>query len=113
MPAGEPEQGPAGRSAVSTFDVPEGDVGLDQEPPEGDVYYAASQVTLGRGGDYLAVVEGAAALELRIDGAGRIARVPWPREGPRGRRAAVRRAPGAHQVLGRWSRAARSRLRVA
>jgi tetratricopeptide (TPR) repeat protein len=111
-PSAAPAQGPAGSTAERTLEFPDGDVGLDQEPPEGDVYYAASRVTLARGGDYLALVEGAAALELRIDGAVKIARVPWPREVPRAQTVAVRLAPGAHQVLVRWSRAEGPRFRV-
>jgi hypothetical protein len=50
------------------LDFPDGDVGLDMEPGEGDVFYAASEATLSQGGAYLVWIEGAAALEARIDG---------------------------------------------
>ena len=68
---------------------PDADVGLDLEPAEGDVYYAASDVQLERGGEYLLWAEGAAALEVRLDGAAMISRVPYPIESPRAQTAAV------------------------
>jgi tetratricopeptide (TPR) repeat protein len=91
---------------------PDGDVGLDLEPGEGDVYYAVSEVTLERGGEYLLWVEGAAALEARLDGAVAISRVPYPFESPRAQTTPVRLAPGIHRVLVRWSRAEGNRFRV-
>jgi len=69
------------------------------------VYYAVSDVTLERGGEYLFWVEGAAALEARLDGAVAVARVPYPTESPRAQATPVRLAPGRHSVLVRWSRA--------
>ena len=71
-----PEQGPAGPTNSRALDFPDGDVGLDLEPSEGDVFYAASELRVTRGGDYLAWIEGAAALELRFDGAVVMARSP-------------------------------------
>ena len=94
------------------LDFPDGDVGLDQEPGDGDLFYAASDVTVARGGDYLLWVEGAGAVELRIDGEVRIARVPYPRESVRSQTAAVKLAPGRHEVLARWSRVEGPRFRV-
>jgi hypothetical protein len=91
---------------------PDGDVGLELEPGDGDVYYAVSDVQLERGGEYLLWVEGAAALEARLNGAAVISRVPYPVESPRAQAAAVRLAPGRHQVLVRWSRAEGNRFRV-
>ena len=91
---------------------PDGDVGLDQEPADGDVYYAASEIELARGGEYLLWVEGAAALEARLNGAAVISRVPYPLESPRAQTAAVHLAPGRHSVLVRWSRAEGNRFRV-
>lgn len=91
---------------------PDGDVGLDLEPGDGDVYYAASDVELERGGEYLFWVEGAAALEARLNGAAVISRVPYPVESPRAQAAAVRLPPGRHRVLVRWSRAEGNRFRV-
>ena len=95
------------------LDFPDGDVGLDGEPPDGDIFYAASAVTLDKGGEYLAWLEGAAALEARIDGAVAVSRSPYPREMPRSQAVAVRLAPGAHRVLVRWSRAEGGRFRLA
>lgn len=94
------------------LDLPDGDVGLELEPPEGDVFYAATDATLARGGDYLLWVEGAGAIELRIDGAVKLSRVPYPRESVRSQTALVRLSPGAHQVLARWSRSEGSRFRL-
>ncbi|HYY53420.1 MAG TPA: hypothetical protein VE755_11135, partial [Myxococcales bacterium] len=94
------------------LDFPDGDVGLDFEPGEGDVFYAASQIALERGGEYLLWAEGAAALEARLDGAVAISRVPYPVESPRAQTAAVRLAPGKHHVLVRWSRAEGNRFRI-
>lgn len=91
---------------------PDGDVGLDLEPPEGDIYYATSDLQLERGGEYLLWVEGAAALEVRLNGAAVISRVPYPVESPRAQTAAVRLPPGRHRVLARWSRAEGNRFRV-
>ena len=110
-----PLDGPAEASAQMNdraLDFPDGDVGLELEPQDGDVYYAASDLTLQQGGDYLLWVEGAAALEARIDGAVLISRVPYPRESPRSQTAAVRLAPGRHQLLARWSRSEGSRFRI-
>ncbi len=94
------------------LDFPDGDVGLEVEPPEGDVFYAASEVTLLQGGDYLIWIEGAAALEVRVDGKVAMSRVPYPRESPRAQTAALRLAAGKHQLLARWSRSEGSRFRV-
>ena len=94
------------------LDFPDGDVGLELEPPEGDVFYAGSEVTLAQGGDYLLWIEGAAALEVRVDGTVAMSRVPYPRESPRAQTAAMRLAAGQHQLLARWSRSEGSRFRV-
>jgi hypothetical protein len=94
------------------LEFPDGDVGLDLEPGDGDIFYAASEIMLDRGGEYLLWMEGAAALEARLDGAVAISRVPYPVESPRAQTAAVRLAPGKHQVLVRWSRAEGNRFRA-
>jgi len=107
-----PDRGPAGPTQERTLEFPDGDVGLDLEPGEGDVYYAASRATLSTGGDYLAFVEGAGALELRIDGTVLISRSPYPRVVPRAQAAAVSLAKGAHDVLVRWSRLEGTRFRI-
>ena len=110
-----PLDGPAPATVVANdraLDFPDGDVGLELEPPEGDVFYAASEVTLAQGGDYLLWVEGAAALEVRVDGDVAMSRVPYPRESPRAQTAALRLAAGKHQLLARWSRSEGSRFRV-
>ena len=107
--------GPAPQAAARfdrALDFPDGDLGLEQEPGEGDVYFAASEVTLARGGDYLLWVEGAAALEVRLDGEARVSRAPWPREVPRAQTAAVRLPPGKHALLARWSRSEGNRFRI-
>jgi len=111
-PAAAPAQGPAGPTGSRALDFPDGDVGLDLEPSDGDVYYAASELRLSRGGDYLAWIEGAAALELRLDGAVVLSRTPYPREMPRSQSVAVKLAPGTHQALVRWSRAEGARFRL-
>ena len=111
-PAAAPAQGPAGPTGSRALDFPDGDVGLDLEPSDGDVYYAASELRLSRGGDYLAWVEGAAALELRLDGSVVLSRAPYPREMPRSQTVAVKLAPGTHQALVRWSRAEGARFRL-
>ena len=94
------------------LDFPDGDLGLEQEPGDGDVFYAASEVTLSQGGEYLLWVEGAAALEARVDGVALLSRVPYPQEVPRAQTVAVKLAKGKHQVLVRWSRAEGSRFRL-
>ncbi|HEX9577274.1 MAG TPA: hypothetical protein VF993_05940, partial [Myxococcales bacterium] len=94
------------------LDFPDGDAGLDLEPGDGDVFYAGSEISLERGGNYLLWVEGAAALELRIDGNPVLSRVPYPREAPRAQTAAVRISPGTHALLARWSRSEGGRFRV-
>ncbi|MFN2549686.1 MAG: hypothetical protein ABR567_19865 [Myxococcales bacterium] len=96
-----------------TLDFPDADAGLDLEPQDGDVFYAASEIALEHGGNYLLWVEGAAALEARVDGSVAISRVPYPLETPRSQTAAVRLGAGKHQVLVRWSRAEGSRFRIA
>ncbi|MFL5310860.1 MAG: DUF3857 domain-containing protein [Myxococcales bacterium] len=107
-----PAQGPAGPTASRALEFPDGDVGLDLEPSDGDVFYAASDLRMERGGDYLAWIEGAAALELRLDGAVVLSRAPYPREVPRAQTVAVRLSPGKHQALVRWSRAEGARFRL-
>jgi hypothetical protein len=111
-----PLDGPAWTTASvndRALDFPDGDVGLELEPNEGDVFYAGSEVSLQQGGDYLLWVEGAAALEARIDGAVAISRVPYPRESSRAQTAAVRLGAGKHQLLVRWSRSEGARFRAA
>lgn len=100
------------RNFDRALEFPDGDAGLDGEPGEGDVFYAASDVTLARGGYYLLWIEGAGALEARVDGAVAISRVPYPLESPRAQTAAIRLAPGSHRVLVRWSRAEGNRFRL-
>ncbi|HET7786318.1 MAG TPA: DUF3857 domain-containing protein [Myxococcales bacterium] len=95
------------------LDFADGDVGLDLEPNDGDLYYAASDVTLERGGNYLFWTEGAAALEARVDGAVVVSRVPYPAESPRAQTVPVRLPPGVHHLLVRWTRAEGSRFRAA
>ena len=107
-----PASGPAGSTAERALDFPDGDVGLELEPADGDVFFAASDLTAARGGDYLLWIEGAAALELRLDGAPLIVRTPWPREVPRAQTLPVRLAAGPHALLVRWSRAEGSRFRL-
>src|SRR5207302_780571 len=87
--AAAPRGGPAGPTGERDLDFPDGDVGLEMEPGDGDVFYAASEVTAARGGDYLAWLEGAAGLELRIDGAALVGRNPYPRESRSARCAAI------------------------
>jgi len=94
------------------LEFPDGDVGLDLEPSDGDVFYAGSEVTLERGGEYLVWVEGAAALEARIDGAVVASRVPYPVQAARAQTVPVRLAPGTHQILVRWSRSEGTRFRL-
>jgi cellulose synthase operon protein C len=112
-PSLAPATGPMGPIAERALDFPDGDIGLDGEPAAGDLFYAASEVTLAAGGDYLATVEGAAALELRLDGSVVLARSPWPREMPRAQSAAVSLSRGAHALLVRFSRAEGQEFRVA
>src|SRR5207302_7396827 len=111
--AAAPRGGPAGPTGERDLDFPDGDVGLEMEPGDGDVFYAASEVSLARGGDYLLWVEGAAALEVRLDGAVAVARAPYPREVPRAQTAAVHLQPGKRALLARWSRAEGGRFRIA
>jgi hypothetical protein len=94
------------------LDFPDGDVGLELEPSDGDLFYAATDATLARGGDYLLWVEGAGAVELRIDGEVKLSRVPYPRESVRSQTALVRLDPGVHHVLARWSRLEGARFRL-
>src|SRR5439155_24272724 len=57
-------------------------------------------------------IEGAAALELRFDGAVAISRSPYPREVPRAQTVPVTLAAGTHQALVRWSRAEGTHFRL-
>jgi hypothetical protein len=108
-----PATGPIGPIAERPLDFPDGDASLDGEPASGDLFYAASEVTLSAGGDYFATVEGAAALELRVDGAVAISRAPWPREVPRAQSAAVSLSRGTHSLLVRFGRAEGQSFRIA
>ncbi|MFL5362735.1 MAG: hypothetical protein ACJ78U_17370 [Myxococcales bacterium] len=107
-----PARGPAGPTFERNLEFPDGDVGLELEPGDGEVTYAATRVVAARGGDYLAVVEGAGAMELRIDGTVVLSRTPYPREVPRAQAVPIALAPGPHEVVVRWSRAEGSRFRV-
>ncbi len=110
--AGVPTMGPGGTTGERSLEFVDGDVGLDLETNDGDVYYAATLVSAARGGDYLAWVEGASALELRLDGAVLLSRNPYPRELPRAVQVPVKLLAGQHSLLVRWSRAEGSRFRV-
>jgi hypothetical protein len=48
--------------------LPDGMVTLEGEPTEGDVHYLAAEVTLERGGRYLAVLGGSTSLRAWLDG---------------------------------------------
>jgi tetratricopeptide (TPR) repeat protein len=110
--AAAPATGPAGNTAERNLEFPDGDVGLELEPGEGDLFYAASDLALSRGGDYLLMIEGAGAVEARLDGVVAISRAPWPREQPRAQLQAVRLEQGKHSLLVRWSRAEGPRFRI-
>jgi len=105
-------EAPATLDASRSLEFPDGDVGLDSEPAEGDLFYAASQVTAARGGDYLAWIEGPGAIEVRLDGRVILARVPYPKESPRAQAVPVKLGAGDHAVLVRWSRAEGGRFRI-
>jgi len=107
-----PQSGPAGSTAERSLEFPDGDVGLDLEPGEGDLFYAASTLEVARGGDYLLLAEGAGALEARLDGSAAISRSPWPREEPRAQMQPVHLAAGSHALLVRWSRAEGAHFRI-
>lgn len=108
-----PAVGPAGPTAERTLEFPDGDVGLDQEPTDGELHYAASDLTAEKGGDYLVWLEGAGGCEVRLDGAAVISRFPYPRDLPRAQLAAVHLGAGAHAVVVRWTRADGPRFRLA
>jgi tetratricopeptide (TPR) repeat protein len=108
-----PARGPVGPTFERNLEFPDGDLGLELEPGDGEVSYAATRVVAARGGDYLAFVEGAGAMELRIDGTVVLSRTPYPREVPRAQVVPIALAPGPHEVLVRWSRAEGTRFRVA
>ena len=110
--AAAPTEGPAGRVGDRELDVPDGDLGLELESNDGDLYYAASELSVSRGGDYLAWLEGSSAIELRLDGAVVLARSPYPRELPRAQQVAVRLGAGPHQLLARFTRAEGTRFRL-
>ncbi|MBS2022507.1 MAG: hypothetical protein JST92_08865, partial [Deltaproteobacteria bacterium] len=107
-----PATGPAGTTGERTLRFPDGDVGLELEPGDGDLFFAQSELTVASGGAYLAWFEGAAAAEVRLDGEVVFSRSPWPREVPRAIVVPIDVTPGAHEVLVRWSRAEGSRFRM-
>ena len=103
---------PFGPQAPRRIDVTDGDAGLDDDPGDADVYVATSDVDLAKGGDYLVLLEGAAAARVFVDGHAAYSRVPLPRALPRVGSAPVSLTKGPHRVAVRWSRLEGARFRL-
>jgi len=83
--------------AIRTGD---GIVGLEAEPASrGDVFFLASDLTLARGGDYLAAVGGSGALRAWLDGRPLVERDPGKGPAATSLVVPVRLAAGTHRLL--------------
>jgi cellulose synthase operon protein C len=60
-----------------TLPAPDGSASLEGEPRDGEVFFLASDVSLGRGGRYLLTLGTAMSASLRVDGAEVYARRAW------------------------------------
>lgn len=86
---------------------PDGMVALEGEPSEGDAVYLAAQVTLARGGDYLAVVGTSASLRAWLDGAPLAERRAFEGPVPGQQVLPVTLAAGRHALLVKVTRGGR------
>jgi hypothetical protein len=93
-----------GEVAARVLPAPEGHVALEGEPLGADVYYLAADVTLARGGEYLAVLGSSSSYRAWLDGAPlaeRRAHEGWLAQA----QAVPRRiAPGTHRLLVKLAR---------
>jgi hypothetical protein len=69
LPADAPAPFLGAARPTRALPAPDGLVTLEGEPADGDIYYLASEVTLARGGRYLAVLGSSASLRVWLDGA--------------------------------------------
>lgn len=98
-----------------TLPAPDGTVTLEGEPPDADVFYLASDVTLARGGRYLLTVGTALSARVSIDGGPVHERRAFAGTPASLAHLPVELAPGPHRVLVKLTRgpSSRSGLHVA
>lgn len=85
--------------ATRTLPAPDGSVGLDGEPSDGDVFYLASDVALERGGRYLVTLGTALSARVAVDGVVVHLRRDYAAHEPTVAHVPVALAPGRHRVV--------------
>jgi hypothetical protein len=93
-----------GEVAARTLPAPDGTVSLDGEPPTADVWYLVADVTVARGGDYLAMVGSTGSFRAWLDGEPLAARSAHEARAPLARAIPRRLAPGTHRLLVKLAR---------
>jgi hypothetical protein len=107
---------PAGLPAVPVRAVAcsDGVLALEGEPPGGDIFYLATDVTLARGGDYYLTVTGTTTLRAFVDGAPVVERRAYAGFPPLTQVVPVELGAGRHRLLVKIGRGgALAHLRVA
>jgi hypothetical protein len=100
-----PEEGafPASAAAPAapsrTVPSPDGNLTLEGESGGGDIFYAAADVTLSRGGDYLATVGSTASLRAFVDGQPLAERIGYAERAPLIQAVPVTLPAGRHRLL--------------
>jgi len=98
-PAEAPALPGAGALPSRALPCPDGLLTLDGEPMRGDIYYAAAEVTLARGGDYLLALGGDATLRAFLDGRPVLERRAYAGFPPASQAVALALPAGRHRLL--------------
>ncbi len=98
--------------ATRTLPVPDGMTSLDGEPADGDQYLLASEVTLTRGGRYLAILGTTGAARAWLDGAPLLERRAFEGPAPGQLVRPVSLSAGTHRLLLKLARAGDRRAAI-
>ena len=94
-----PLQGPYGRITPRAVRFPDGRISLDGEPPEGNTYLLATDLTASEGGQYVVRISSFAAHKAYLDGALLFERRSFARASPAVEARGVWLDPGPHRLL--------------
>jgi hypothetical protein len=93
-----------GGGIARAIPAPDGLLSLDAEGPQGDIFYAAADVTLARGGDYLLSAGATSSLRVLVDGALAVERRSEAGFPPSSQVVPLALGAGRHRVLAKIAR---------
>jgi hypothetical protein len=99
LPESAPQAAGLPPAPTRALAFPDGAVTLEGEPPGADIYYAAADATLARGGDYLVALGGDLSLRAFLDGTPVAERRGYAGFPPLAQLVPVRLSAGRHRLL--------------